>query len=78
MLFGVLNALANGVGNLGSLAQTEAYQAVAVAHNHQGSKLEDTAALNRLADTVDGYDLFTQIQFGCVDSCQKYPSFVRT
>ena len=78
MLFGVLNALANGVGNFGGLAKPEAHQAVAVADDHQGSELEDTAALHRLADTVDGYDLFVQIHFRCVYPCQKYPSFVRT
>ena len=71
VLLGVLNALADGVGDLGGLTKAKTYQAVAVAHDYQRRELEDTAALDRFADTVNGYDPFVKIQFG-VDSCQKY------
>ena len=56
VLLGVLDALADSVRNLGSLAEAEADGALAVAYNDQSGELEDTAALNGLGNAVERYN----------------------
>ena len=56
VLLGVLDALADCVRNLGSLAGAEANGTLAVAYNDQRRKLHYAAALNGLGYTVERYD----------------------
>ncbi len=63
VLLRVLDALADSVRHLAGLAEAEAHGAVAVADNHQGGELEDTAALYGLAHAVDRNDAL--FQFRC-------------
>ena len=60
ILFRVLNALADGVGDFGSLSKTVADNAVAVAHYYEGRELEDTSALYGFGYAVDGNNPFAQ------------------
>ena len=60
VLLGVLEALADGFGNLVGLAHAEADAALAVAHYAQSGELRNTAALDGLADAVEGYDLLNK------------------
>ena len=61
VLLGVLDALADGLGHLSGLAQTEAHAALLVAHDHEGGELEDTAALDGLADAVQRNELLGEL-----------------
>src|SRR5699024_1971681 len=70
----VLDTFSDCVRYLCGLACAEANDAVAVADNYQRCKLHDTAALNRLCYTVDGYYFLTQFKCRSVNASQKYPS----
>ena len=61
VLLGVLDALADGLGHLGGLAQAEAHAALLIAHHHQGGELEDTAALDGLGYAVQGNELLHEL-----------------
>lgn len=77
VLLCVLNALADCIRHFGSLAQAEAYGAVAVADYNQRGELENTTTLNSLGNTVNGDYSFLQFHVGSVNSSQKYPSYLR-
>ena len=77
VLFGVLNSLADCVGNLARLAKPKADRAVAVADNHEGCELKDTTALHRFGNAVDRNNSFLQFEIRCIYQSQKYPSFFR-
>ena len=62
VLFSVLDSLADRVGNFTGLADTEAYDAVAVADDYESRELHDTAALYGLTDTVDRDNALGQLQ----------------
>jgi hypothetical protein len=58
VLLGGLDALADGLGNFGGLAQAVADLALAVAHDHQGGEFHNPAALHGLGNAVQVYDFF--------------------
>ena len=57
VLLGILDTLADGLGNFAGLANAVTDVALAVANNDQGSELHNAAALNGLGNAVDGDDL---------------------
>src|SRR5699024_9691992 len=61
VLLGILNALTNGLGHLGGLAQAEAHAALLVAHDHESGELEDTTALDGLTDAVQRNELLGEL-----------------
>ena len=61
VLLGVLQALADGLGDFIGLAHAEADTALAVADYAQRGELCHTAALDGLADTVEGNNLFNNL-----------------
>ena len=58
VLLGVFQALADSLGDFVGLAHAVTDAALAVADNAQSGELCNTAALNGLADTVEGNYLF--------------------
>ena len=56
IFLGVFDSLADRVRNLAGFADAETNGAVAVAHDDQSGKFEDTSALYRFGNTVDGND----------------------
>ena len=71
MLLRILDTLADRVRHFARLAESEADRSVAVTHNHQCGKLHHTAALYRLADTVDGNQVLFQFGVVRVNSVQS-------
>ena len=61
VLLGVLDTLADGVGDLARLAETRSHAPLAIAHHHQGAEGEATAALHHLGDTVEGDHLLLKV-----------------
>ncbi len=61
VLLGVLDALADGLGHLGGLAQAEAHAALLVAHYHQGGELGHAAALDGLGYAVQIDQLLNEL-----------------
>ncbi len=59
MFFLAPQALADGLGDLGGLTQAKADFALAVADDDQRGELHHAAALNGLADAVEGNDFST-------------------
>ena len=62
IFLGILDALADCVGNFARFTHTEADCAFTVAHHNNGGELENPAALNRLGNTVNSHDTLGQIQ----------------
>ena len=61
VLLCILEALADSLGHFVGLAHAEADAALAVAHYAQGGELGHTAALNGLADAVEGNYLLDEL-----------------
>lgn len=61
VLFGVLGALFNRIGNLVSLAVTDANATFTVTDNTKSGEAETTATFNDLGATVDENNLFNQL-----------------
>ena len=57
ILLGILDALADGLGNLGGLTGAEAHVPLLVANHHQGGELGHTTALDGLGYTVEIHEL---------------------
>ena len=74
MLLGILQALANGLGDLSGLAQAVADIALTVANDHQGGEFHDTAALHGLADAVQIDELFDILALGFLKSRHFFSS----
>ena len=68
MLLGVLDPLADRLGNFTALAETGTHDAVAVTHDDHRAEAEAAATLDDLGDTVDLDDLFFQVELGWIDS----------
>ena len=68
VLLGIGDALQNGLGNLGSLAQAVTHGALAVAHDDQSGELHNTAAPNGLGYPVQVNDLLNELG-GVVFTC---------
>ena len=62
ILLGVLEALADGLGDLVGLAHAEADAALAVADDAERGELRHTAALDGLADAVEGNYLLDELR----------------
>src|SRR5206468_4238329 len=73
VLLGVLDALADRLGDLASLAQAGADHAVAVADHDHRAEAEAAAALHDLGDAVDLDDLLFQVELGWIDSSHGVP-----
>ena len=67
VLFRIVDPLADRIGNFGGFSEPDADDPVTVADDDQGCELEDSAALNRLGNTVQGYNPFLQVQGACID-----------
>ena len=63
VLFGPIRCLANGIGNLIGLSETESHGTVSVADNDQGAEAESPTALDHLGNTIQINDLFNKFQF---------------
>ena len=61
VLLGILDALADGLRDLGGLTGAEAYAALLIAHHHQGGELHDTTALDGLGHAVQGNELLHEL-----------------
>ena len=71
MLLGVLDALADGLGNLAGLAQPGADVAVAVADDDDRAEAEASAALDDLGHAVDLDDPLFERQLAGIDPCHR-------
>ena len=75
VLLGVIDSLGDGIGDFVGLAEADADVPLAVADNDDRVEAEPTSALHHLGDTVDVDELVFQLQFTCLDSCQRVTSY---
>ena len=66
-LFGLLDPLANGLGNFVGFSQPKAHHSFAVPHDHEGAEAEPAAALDHLGDAVDVGYAINQFQLIRID-----------
>ncbi len=71
ILLCILNALTDCIRNFAGLTQTETDNRVYGAYNSECLELHDTAALNVLAEKVNGDNALHQLHVCCINQCQS-------